>query len=50
MSQYAYYHEATGFPGATTRDVPSTAGRFEGHGAGGLTQKDGGQEVPNTFC
>ena len=44
------HDEATGFPCPATRGVPPTIGSAFGHGAGGLTQKDGKREVSNTFC
>ncbi len=44
------HHETKGFPAATTRDVSSTIGCPEGHGAGGLTSRRMGAEVPNTLC
>ena len=44
------YYEATDFPCPATRGVPPTIGSAFGHGAGGLTQKDGEPEVSNTFC
>jgi hypothetical protein len=37
-----------GFPCPATRGVPPTIGSSEGHGAGGLTQKDG-EKCPTRF-
>ncbi len=44
-----YYHEAKDFPGPPTRGVPPPIGRFEGHGAGGVTSEGWQPEVPTRF-